>query len=313
MRGEKIGYQANKRVRWMIIFVLSTVLILSSMPAATALPTLLTINGETLLENSQPVDRTHQKTPTYTSTPGPEKGKENALNNAWPDLKRGDDIPLKQFPHPNSPLLIHLKSVTFDPLTEEPKLSPGWVYTSDNGYYMIQCFGPMQSIWMEEIRATGVSILGYIPSYTYIMHMEGEEKEALSNLPYIRWVGRYHPAYKIQNGLREKVGEIELNVVVFKNEEDNLHKVRDNLRALGGIITHDGEENHIIRTKIDASKIRDIAFIPEVEWIDEFSPPIAMMNNVRVFTGAENLFINDPNHSHCPLPPRLYRSHLYHL
>jgi hypothetical protein len=40
--------------------------------------------------------------------------------------------------------------------------------------------------------------------------------------------------------------------------------------------------------KIEASQIPSIAFIPQVEWIEEYSPPVSLMDNIRVFTGAES-------------------------
>jgi uncharacterized membrane protein len=185
-----------------------------------------------------------------------------------------------------------MKAATFDPVIEEPDFPDGWVYDSDNGYYLVQCRGPIQSQWFEEIETKGATILGYIPNYTYLVHMVKETEEAIKDLPFIRWIGIYHPAYKILQGLSEKKGQVELNVLVFKDNEENLQNVRNRLRDLNGAITYHGESNHIIRIRLDTSHIRDIAFIPEVEWIDEYTPPVALMNNIRVFTGAENLHSN---------------------
>ncbi|UCE74996.1 MAG: S8 family serine peptidase [Methanomassiliicoccales archaeon] len=186
---------------------------------------------------------------------------------------------------------IHLKAATFDPLSEEISLSPEWTLDSNTDYYIVQCVGPIQSHWVEEIQKTGADILGYIPDYAYILHIEDGVKETILNLPFVRWVGPYEPSYKIQSGLMQKTGELELNVQVFRNGKENLGMVRNELMELGGVITYNGEGNHIIRTKIDAQRVKDITFIPEVEWIDEYSSPSASMNNIRTFTGAELVHI----------------------
>ncbi|UCE38192.1 MAG: S8 family serine peptidase [Thermoplasmata archaeon] len=206
-----------------------------------------------------------------------------------------EGIHTTQIPDINSPMHIHLNVASFDPLLDEPYLAKDWIYNSENSYFLIQCKGPIQPGWLDDIRTSGAIVLGYIPNYTYLVYLEEDAKKNLETLPFIRWTGIYHPVYKIQKGLSEKEGDIELNVWVFENKEVNLISARDKLRTLGGTITEDGEENNIIRVRIDASMIRNIAFIPEVEWIDEYSPPSALMDNVRDFTGAETLHINGFN------------------
>ncbi|MEE9152098.1 MAG: S8 family serine peptidase, partial [Thermoplasmata archaeon] len=186
------------------------------------------------------------------------------------------------------PLFINLKAARFDPLFEEPNIPLELTYPDETAYYLVQCKDPIQSGWVEKILDTGAIILGYIPDYTYILHMEKDVKRSIENLPFIRWIGIYHPAYKIEENLLSANGPVQLNVMIFEVDFDTkyLQQIRDKITSFGGSIF--GEEDNIIRTEIDASKIRDIAFIPDVEWIDEFELPVALMDNIRVFTGAES-------------------------
>jgi hypothetical protein len=102
--------------------------------------------------------------------------------------------------------------------------------------------------------------------------------------------------YKIMPGLLNNSGIIELNIIVFEETGVilNLHKVISEIEVLGGIITHNGSDNYVIRTQINATKIYDIALIPEVEWIDMWSAPGTYMNNIRKVTGASTLHYNIP-------------------
>ncbi len=193
--------------------------------------------------------------------------------------------------------IIYLKASAFDPLKSEPKISSALKYNGENNYYLIQCKGPIQPQWIEDIWALDARVLGYIPQYTYVLHMGDEARKAVEGLPFVRWIGIYQPAYKIQEELLQKEGRIELNVLVFKDSPINLQKVRIQLKALGGEITYDGEDNRIIRTQIDASMVVPIAFIPEVEWIDLYTPPTSLMNKIRIFTGATVLMANGFNGS----------------
>jgi hypothetical protein len=191
--------------------------------------------------------------------------------------------------------LIKLKAAKFDPLVEEPRLAREISYPSENQYHIVQFTGPTQSHWIHEIQETGAEILGYIPDYSYIMRLEGNSKEEITKLPFFRWVGPYEPVYKIQEGLLEREGEIELNVLVFNDNWRNIQYVRNRLMGLGAVITHDGELNRVIRAIIDANKISDIASIPEVEWIDEYTPPVTQMDNIRKFTGANYVHLEGYN------------------
>lgn len=188
-------------------------------------------------------------------------------------------------------LKIRLKADTFDPLKEQPDIPAALKLTRPNNYYLIQCNGPIQPEWINQLEDRGIVILGYIPDYAYVVYMEEATKPLAEQLSFIRWTGFYHPAYKIDPRLRLSGGEIELNVVVFRENggDENLSEATRRIEELGGKIIYDGKDNFVLIVKIDASKIDDIAFIPEVEWIDESFPKGTCMDNVREFTGADTV------------------------
>jgi hypothetical protein len=274
MKGEISKIKAHLPLHRILISLLLVILILSSVPVVIAL---------------NPIPMSNSK-----MIRGYELRAEDSFNRLIPEI----DIPLdnQKIVTPSS-ILIKMKAAEFDPLIEEPDLPLDLLYNLENGYYLVQFNGLIQSYWVEEIRAAGAFILGYVPDHTYLLHMDDKTKERLEKLPFVRWIGIFHPAYKIQGGLLDNMGEIELNVLVLEEKQENLEKVRKSITALGGTITYNGEDNHIIRTKIAASKIRNIAFIPEVEWIDEYSPPTKSMNNIRGFTGTNFVHLEGFNGS----------------
>lgn len=216
---------------------------------------------------------------------------EPGTHNELDDSYRNDDTGTTLTDSYSPAISIHLKAATFDPLMEEAQLSQAWRLDSGSDYHIVQCTGPVLSQWGQDIRAAGADIVGYIPNYAYIAHMGEEAKNTVEKLPFIRWVGPYHPGYKISQSLTGLEGEVELNVLVFSDRESNIPLVRNRLKGLGGVITQMAQDNNILRVRIHASKIMDIAFIPEVEYIDIYLPPVRFMDNIRVFTGANNLHV----------------------
>jgi serine protease AprX len=189
-------------------------------------------------------------------------------------------------------LQIRLKADTFDPLKEQPDIPDHLRLTQPNNYYLIQCTGPIQPGWVNRLQDMGVVIEGYIPDYAYIANMDEETRFEVEQLPFIRWTGLFHPAYKFDSRMEKKDGDIVLNVLVFKGKggSENLYAARDAIIALGGEIRYEGRWDigeYLLEVKIDASKIADIARIPEVMWFDEWSPPVPCMDNVRQYIGAD--------------------------
>ncbi len=278
MRLKKSKYKAHLAFQRMIVSALFITLIVSSIPTTTALWEKTEYDDEVKREEQQVEFKPDSASDITPSEPSLDK--ENKIS-------QNQD----QFLH------VHLKAATFDPKLGEPDISSELKYSHVNGYYLVQIQGPIRSKWIDDIKTSGALILGYIPEYTYLIHMENDAKQKIEDLAFIRWIGIYHPAYKIQTGLLEKTCEIELNVLIFRDKQNNLPKVISELEALGGVITREDESSHIIRVRTDAANLRSIAFIPEVQWIDEYTEPFALMNNVRIFTGAENLHSNGFNGS----------------
>ncbi|MCK4224970.1 MAG: S8 family serine peptidase [candidate division Zixibacteria bacterium] len=188
-------------------------------------------------------------------------------------------------------LNIRLKADTFDSSKEQPDIPQALKLTTPNNYYLIQCAGPIQPEWINQLENRGIVILGYIPDYAYVVHMEEATKALVEQFSFVRWTGFYHPAYKIDPRLDLSGGDIELNVVVFRENggDENLSEATKRIKEMGGEIVYDGKDNLVLIVEIDASKIDDIAFIPEVKWIDESFPKVTCMDNVRAFTGADTV------------------------
>jgi hypothetical protein len=198
------------------------------------------------------------------------------------------EIPIKKFYDPD--LFINLKVARFDPLSESPDIQRNLIYSKENDYYLVQCTGPIQSEWVEKFEDLGATILGYIPEYTYLLHMAPEVKNSIEEQTFVRWIGIYHPAYKLEPDLLSKHGQVQINVQVF-HTNPKLHNfwfVKDQLQELGGKILREEHDVNTIVAELDAGILDDVAFIPEVEWIDEYSPPKPLMDNIRVFTGASS-------------------------
>lgn len=258
-----------------IVMALFLVLILSNLPS-------------TLAVNFDTADERMSESPIEIP-PSTDLNVKATTTNHFPPLKNEIDLN-SLFSENQFSIYINMKSMRFDPLISEPEIDTALSYDVPKGYYLVQCIAPTMSSWVLDIQNLGGKILGYIPEFTYLVSMDSVTSEKVSKLPFIRWIGIYHPAYKIQEDLLKKSSELELNVVIFRDKIENFDLVREELIKIGGTITREEPESSIIGVKIEPSKISEIANIPQVEWMDEYTYPVALMNNVREFTQAVLLY-----------------------
>jgi hypothetical protein len=188
---------------------------------------------------------------------------------------------------------IYLNVAGFDPLQGEPTLPASLQVTTHNkNYYILQCMGFIQPEWIQELQDEGVIILGYLPDNAYIGYMDTATKALVEQLFFIRWIGEYQPGYKIASTLDNLNPDdiIDLNVGVFHEQgnTDNLLAVTQRIEEMGGWILYPGLDNSILTVRISASKIDNIARIPQVASIGESGKKITCMDNVRDinYTGA---------------------------
>ncbi|MCL6451482.1 MAG: S8 family serine peptidase [Acetobacteraceae bacterium] len=102
------------------------------------------------------------------------------------------------------PGLIRLRAAEFDPLRGGPAVEASLQasYGDGAGYYLVQFIGPIKAEWRERLAAVG-EIAYYIPEYAYLVKLDAAARAEVSGWREVRWVGAYHPAYRLAPGVLE--------------------------------------------------------------------------------------------------------------
>ncbi len=104
-----------------------------------------------------------------------------------------------------TPPQIRLRYATFDPLEEEPPLPAGQrlsVQADRPATYLVQFTGPVRDVWKRQVERVGARLYGYIPDHAFLARMTPAVAEQVRSLPFVRWVGLYHPAYRLAEELQ---------------------------------------------------------------------------------------------------------------
>jgi len=92
---------------------------------------------------------------------------------------------------------ISLSTVEFDTTEGEPALPPGLTNPSTGaGWYLVQFKGPVKAEWLAQLQANG-DVVGYVPNFAYLAFLGASARESVPTWPNVRWVGAFHPAYRL--------------------------------------------------------------------------------------------------------------------
>ncbi len=188
--------------------------------------------------------------------------------------------------------VILLKYGSFTPQTGAPDVPAELRAATGDPAILVHVARPLTSDELGSLEQTGVSILGYLPQFTYIICASADALTRLKSLPLVRWTGPFHPAYKIEAGLLDCGEErVEVNISLFPelHRRDGGKSFDKRLFDLGGKMVLDERDlAGAARVKISPSAIGDLAALPAVRWIDRCHPPSLYMNHIRTGMGVED-------------------------
>jgi hypothetical protein len=173
--------------------------------------------------------------------------------------------------------LLHVAGLRFDPLRHQPELPPGLAAAGEaTGLRLVQLVGPARDDWRAGLEATGVRVLQYYPSNAYLVWAAAPAAAAARALPFVRWDGPFHPAYKIGAELRGREGLI-ANVEVTFYDDGRKEATLAALTALGGEVlrTHPAQPDRAFWSaivRLPAAALAGVARLPAVWAVGSSGP-----------------------------------------
>ena len=173
---------------------------------------------------------------------------------------------------------VQIVRYRFDPLVDgEPALGPGEAANDDGpGFHLVQFRGPVTAAWLGELAAAGLEPLQYYPHHAYLVWGAPAATEAAATLPFVRWQGRVHPAYKPALELDGRTGIVR-NVDVLFYGEDLVEATLNTITKLGGeVLQHypaqPDRKFFDAVVALPATAVAEVAAIPNVLWLGVIGP-----------------------------------------
>jgi len=185
---------------------------------------------------------------------------------------------------PSTPPPIRLQYATFDPLVGEPAIPPALRLAQDDGptTWLVQFKGPVQAAWKAAVEKEGARLYGYIPEYAFIARMDAAVAERVRRLPSVRWVGPYHPAYRLQTSAEWATAET-ATVTVQMLPDADLAAAAKAIEGLGGQIrdTWRNELGGFLRVHLPTASLTAVARLDGVLWIEQYREPRLLNDEAR--------------------------------
>jgi hypothetical protein len=157
---------------------------------------------------------------------------------------------------------LYQSGIVLDTNTELPPVQDNLRSNGLSDEFLVQFSGPIAKEWIESIEAMGGTYHQYFELSSLLVKIDPSMVSELKELPYVNWVGPYHPAYKIPDGTmgRQDSG------LYFVNAYDNVDatSLAEALDSIGASVFSIASDPPSVLVSADSSLIPDIAALPEV-------------------------------------------------
>ena len=192
---------------------------------------------------------------------------------------------------------LMLRYAEFDPLVSIPSvpftLGARGVKGGGERAFIVQFATQPLDSDIASLTAAGARIHIYLPNYAYLVSMSDAAHAAILTLPSVRWVGRYEPAYRLEETLLDliasdpsRLGPARYNIMAVERGEDAQHDIGSLIRQVGGTVDSIVPEGLRMEATLTGEQLLEIAHHEKVMFIDRWSAPESDMDIVRNVGGA---------------------------
>ncbi len=191
---------------------------------------------------------------------------------------------------------LMLRYANFDPHKALPAVEAELAAAEGTRVHVVQFITQPVQAYVNVIEQLGGTIRYFLPNHAYIVEMSPDVRDALAAQPFVRWVGPYHPAYKLDAELlaafrapNAAVDVQRYNIQVLDRGIELKEVVADHIDAIGGVIDVLEPDGHFLEATLSWDQLLDVMRMDETFYVDRWSPPQTFMDKVREDGGANHV------------------------
>ena len=192
--------------------------------------------------------------------------------------------------------VLKVRYADFDPAAGAPPVSSDLADDGAGNLYLVQFVTQPLNEFRSAIENLGGVIYKFVPHHAHIVKMTPAVRDQVAALPYVRWVGPYQPAYRLEEFMRDNRDQAEnlfpwqrYNIQVCEAGMAQKFLVGEHIRALGGIVNMPHAGKYLLEATLTPEMLDQVIHWDEVLWVDRWSPYTTDMDKVRQVGGADYL------------------------
>ena len=188
--------------------------------------------------------------------------------------------------------MVRMVRGSFNPLRNVPDFSDS-VLAGSGQVFIVQFVTQPLEVFRDTIEEMGGTVYHFISDHAHLVRMNEATRAQVESLPFVRWVGDYHPEYRLEPevllGLRS--GQLDAsqryNIQVFERGPSQKRIVAERIQALQGQVDAAIPDGFLLEATLSPEQVAEVATWDEVLWLDRWSEREVDMNLVRIDGGAD--------------------------
>jgi hypothetical protein len=188
---------------------------------------------------------------------------------------------------------IMLRIGDFDPRAGEPEIAAPLRANDDQTVFIVQFVSPPTDEFRGALAEWGARILHHLPNHSYIVDMAQASRSNVDNLPFVRWTGPYHPAYRIDPPIAEAllqgvagVAPARYYIQVWESGPRLKTAVAERIRGLNGEVNAAFPESRLMEATLSGEQLMQVIHWNEVAFIDRWYESMPLMDIARQIGGG---------------------------
>jgi len=192
--------------------------------------------------------------------------------------------------------VLKLRHGDFDPVRGVPAPAAGLAANEGFNLYVVQFVTQPLEVFRSQIEELGGTVYHFLANHAHIVKMSPGVRDAVAELPYVRWVGPYHPAYRLEELMRDHRAQADelfplqrYNIQVLEAGPGQKQLVADQIESLGGTMNARDAGKFLLEATLTPEQLYEVVSWNEILFIDRWSPYENDMNNARELGGANHI------------------------
>lgn len=190
--------------------------------------------------------------------------------------------------------IIKLRAAEFDPALTTPTFDPA-LRSPQTQLHLVQFFTQPLNAYNTELARMGAEVLHHVPHQAALVRMSDATAMQVNTLPFVRWVGRYDAAFRLEEEttrllLTDALQSRRYNIQVTKQGLTEKLAVAAAIETAGGAVDdYISPHGALLTAELSREQLLMVVNRDDVLFVDPWSTIETDLDVVRQFNGADFL------------------------